>query len=202
MNTRPPPCPFGAENDDAMSLQFHCPYCNTLLSTSAERSGTIVSCGRCHRQLRVPEPVAPETTPHLVEVEVQTTKPALVDGFKIIDDEPQTEARIPPPTTEIERLIPSNSHRPWYRDPVVVFGWLLPLYLLAGFVVWAAMNLKRRRCRCRRANDAATNNELKPPWSESTDEKKTEPHPVENPRRRRSSPQKPSVPVVAGFGRR
>ncbi len=165
-----------------MSLQFHCPNCDALLSTSAENSGTIVNCGRCHMELLVPEPLTPGTTPPVVEVDVQITAHPLVDGFTIIDDEPQQASGLPAAAETAEQVERSSIHRPWYRDPVVVFGWLLPLYFLAGFVVWAVLDLKTRSVQVPPRNDAVNEQLVKAPLIRETQtDKKTEPQAVEKP---------------------
>ena len=45
-----------------MSLQFRCPSCNTLLSTSTDKLGAMVTCGRCHEKIQIP-PVASAANP-------------------------------------------------------------------------------------------------------------------------------------------
>ena len=46
-----------------MSLQFQCPSCHTLLSISNDKSGSVVACGRCHKDLVVPHVSAPVAVP-------------------------------------------------------------------------------------------------------------------------------------------
>ena len=46
-----------------MSIQFHCPNCRTLLSTSTDKPGSIVSCVRCHKDIVVPNLPPPVASP-------------------------------------------------------------------------------------------------------------------------------------------
>ena len=46
-----------------MSLQFQCPSCRALLSTSTAMSGSIVNCGRCHNDVVVPSIAPPVALP-------------------------------------------------------------------------------------------------------------------------------------------
>ena len=51
------------EEDFIMSLQFQCPHCNSLLSASADKSGSVVSCGICHQDMVVPNVAPPVALP-------------------------------------------------------------------------------------------------------------------------------------------
>ncbi len=180
-----------------MPLQFHCPNCNALLSTSAENSGTIVNCGRCHMELLVPEPLPPETNPPVVEVDVQITAHPLVDRFTIVDDEPQQASATPAAAETAEQVDRSDIRRPWYRDPVIVFGWFLPLYLLAGFIVWAALDLKTRWVLVPPRNDAVNEQFVEAPLSrEAQTDEKPEPQHVNETPAAAVSPEKPIPPIV------
>ena len=42
-----------------MSISFQCPSCHTLLSTSAEKPGSIVACPCCQKKMAVPHGSSP-----------------------------------------------------------------------------------------------------------------------------------------------
>jgi len=184
-----------------MGIQFRCPSCNTLLSTSTENSGTMVNCGRCHIELLVPERLPPETTPPVVEVDVQVSEQSTIDRFTIIDDEPQPDFLSPAAEDTAEQIEPSNVHRPWFRDPVIVFGWLLPLYLLAGFIVWAVMDLKTSWVLVPPRNIAVNEQLVQAPIDlEAQKKEMTKPHTAEErPPPAVVLPEEPGLPVAAAL---
>lgn len=59
-----------------MSIQFHCPGCETLLETASDMANAVVKCPHCQRDLQVPGP-APA-----VAVGQQTAPPEPRGGFR------------------------------------------------------------------------------------------------------------------------
>ena len=180
-----------------MSLQFKCPNCNTLLSTSTDKSGSIVNCGRCHKDLLVPQSVPPVATPAVEPIEFQPTNQAAVDRHTISEYEPQP---VPPflaqgKTTEQTGL--QGVHRPWFRDPIIVFGWLLPLYFLAGFVIWVGMDLRTKWVLSRRNTGASERLVQAPVDLEAETKVKTQPRDSKKfPPPATVLPEKPAPPVA------
>jgi hypothetical protein len=101
-------------------------------------------CPICRIQIQFPEfapPVAgPIDKPDAAPLQIATTG----------DSSTGVETRPAVSTSSAARVIVTGGHplgqsrRPWFRDPVIVFGWLIPAYVLAGFVAWVLIDLNAK----------------------------------------------------------
>ena len=182
-----------------MGIQFHCPSCNALLSTSTDEPGSIVSCGRCHTDLLVPQAVPAVVVPVVERIESQSTNQAAVDRFTIVEDEPQPTLLFAAGEDTTEQGEPAQVHRPWFRDPIIVFGWLLPLYVLAGFILWMGMDLKTKWALQSPRNAVASERLAQAPVNlEAETQEKTQPQDSEQPPAPATTlSEKPPPPVAA-----
>ena len=135
-------------------------------------------------------------------IDVPTIKQNAVDHFTIVGDED-----LAAPVDPVDEYVAENSdspevHRPWWRDPIIVFGWLLPLYILAGFLIWLAIDLSTNRVRMSQRAAVAGERLVQEPVglkSEATAKAKTELADSEkSPPAPAVLPELPASPVVAG----
>jgi hypothetical protein len=184
-----------------MSLQFNCPSCNTLSSIANDKAGSVVSCGHCHANVLVRQSVPSVVVPVVERIEYQRANQSPVEGFTIIEDEPQSIPLPPAAEGTTEQTAPPKVHRPWFRDPIIVFGWLLPLYILAGFILWMGMDLKTKWVLTSPRKAVSSERLVQAPVDlEAKTQEKTQPHETEKPSPPEAVlPEKPVPPVAAAL---
>jgi hypothetical protein len=71
-----------------MSIKFHCPSCQSLLTASDDKAGAIVDCPRCRTKMLVPQVSPPTARPVPQPPVVPAVQQTANDPFSFIEPEP------------------------------------------------------------------------------------------------------------------
>lgn len=127
-----------------MAIAFTC-ECGQVLRANDGHAGRRVICPTCRREIVVPVPTGPDQATPVVKPEPPSFPAIRVDlrdlAFLRAEDPQQPLSHAPTHVDqdEPEQGASPEGARPWWKDPIIVFGWgtpLLGLVAFLGYVAW------------------------------------------------------------------
>jgi len=116
-----------------MSIEVTC-YCGKRFRAKDEHAGLRGTCPVCRRILVVPVPIDLAPVDVIAPNQAERFQPSVDDG---VPSDPQVS--LPLSERDVVKLAASEPRRPFWRDPVVVFGAAIPTLILAvffGYLAW------------------------------------------------------------------